>query len=284
MKSVPGADVYEPDLVAVLRELKVPHLPPRPVASDDGKRRWVSAESSGTDGWSVSEQRRAAAISALAELQQATMPHVDRLGAAFGLERWTPCSLVGVLSEVIERNDLWAAQPASYERWRGLTDEQQHAWSTAGPWLTECCHRLAELADRTGIRLSLTHSDLHAGNTQLQPDGQVAIHDWAEAGLRHPFMDLGCWIDQMSDRGARIHVDRYLAAWSDLADPADLRNMWRAAKPLSGVMALHQAIRQSEELGPIHRHAMIAVVYGWVRRTLGAIADPEVHFNNWPAP
>lgn len=202
LKSVPVRDVYEPELLTVLRSLGVPHLPPEPTARDDVQCRWMSPELSGQDGWSLTELKRAPAISALAELQQATMPHLERL-ETFGLQRWPVESMVEVVAEVVQRDDLWVAQPAPDERWCGLTGEQHRSWRVAESWLVDCCHRLADLADKTGIHVSLTHSDLHPGNTQLQQDGRVVVHDWSEAGLRHPFMDLGCWIDDMSDEGAR---------------------------------------------------------------------------------
>jgi hypothetical protein len=31
-------------------------------------------------------------------------------------------------------------------------------------------------------------------------------------------------------------------------------------------------------------HAMIPVVYGWVRRILGSSADPHAEAGNWPTP
>lgn len=281
LKTVPEADVYEPDLLALAYQLDIPGLPPEPVAHNRDLYGWLAPEYRGRDAASMTEPQSLPAIRGFAQLQQASMADIDAL-AALGLQRRSLETTADRVAELIGRDDLWSAQPEPYERWRGLTDHQRQTWTERGPWLADCCHRLAGLAQRTGIEWALTHGDLHTGNATVQLDGQVAIHDWGEATIAHPFVDLGTWIYHMTEDGARLHVANYLAAWRDHAAPNDIAEMWRLAKPVSAVVGLDQTVRKVDEYGPVDRHAVIAIAYGWVRRIVGAAADPDAMISNWP--
>lgn len=282
LKTVPENDVFEPVLLDVCRKWNIPHCPEPPLARDASRLCWLSAEHPGTSGAALPESERLPAMTALAELQQASTACLDEFRAA-GIGTVQPRDLAGLVTDLLDRDDLWSAQPAPHEHWRGLTDAQRRAWAGIGAWLIDSCHELADLIDQGPIRLAITHGDFHPGNT-LHQGGEMIIHDWANASITHPFVDLGTWIDDMTEAGARTHLDAYLDAWSELADPGYVANSWRCAKPVSGLVALLRAIRKTEEFGPVRRHAMIAVIYGWVRRLIGAATDPAARIANWPPP
>jgi aminoglycoside phosphotransferase (APT) family kinase protein len=103
---------------------------------------------------------------------------------------------------------------ASYGcRRRGL--EELAAESAA---LAPLCERLAAY----GIPDSLVHGDLHHGNMIVRDD-RVAVIDWSDAAIGHPFLDLApvLWI---GEKHRDALADAYVEAWADLASPDDLRN------------------------------------------------------------
>lgn len=282
LKTVPETDVYEPDLVSLIREWDVPVVPPYPVAVDHVRRSWISTEHAGVDGAALMEPRRSRSVTALAQVQQAAMLRLDDV-MAIGVSREDLHDLANLVPQLMARDDLWSARSESYEGWRGLTDGQARQWRGLGSWLADQCHQLAELTDQSAIQPSLVHGDFHPGNT-MHHEENVIIHDWAFARVGHPFIDLGTWIDDMSVAGARADLDRYFGSWAGYADISEIASIWRAAKPVSGLVALDRAIRLTEEIGQVRRGCMIAVVYGWVRRLLGAAADGDATIANWPPP
>lgn len=58
LKTVPETDVYEPELISLIRGWGVPTVPPRPMMVDHVRRSWISTEHVGVDGAELTESQR----------------------------------------------------------------------------------------------------------------------------------------------------------------------------------------------------------------------------------
>ncbi|HEX2076121.1 MAG TPA: aminoglycoside phosphotransferase family protein [Longimicrobium sp.] len=110
------------------------------------------------------------------------------------------------------------------------------------PELEGACDALAAC----GVPETLIHGDLHAGNVALR-DGRIALFDWTDAAVAHPFLDLITFLPNRRrrpvdaddpDAAAQRLLDAYLEGWTTFASPTQLR---RAVDLLQTVQALHHA-------------------------------------------
>ncbi|MFY9581128.1 MAG: phosphotransferase, partial [Gaiellaceae bacterium] len=87
---------------------------------------------------------------------------------------------------------------------------------TEAPELAPLCDRLAE----HGIADSIVHGDLHHGNMLVVHD-RVAVIDWSDAAIGHPFLDLAPLL-RFGERQRDALVAAYVESWpsDDLRDAA----------------------------------------------------------------
>lgn len=184
----PGFE-HEVPLLEVLAPL-APDLLPRLVATD-AERRWVLMEDAGVEG----SPRWRELVVAYAQLQRATVAHVDALVAA-----GVPDRRLAVLPEV-------------YTRATGRSPRV----------VEELCAELETL----GLPEAIEHDDLHLTNILLR-DAEQRIVDWGDACVSHPFLSFGVTRRFLDDDD----VDAYLEQWGQ---PDRLRSAIPAAMRLAGI-------------------------------------------------
>lgn len=272
LKASPPGGFAEPRLLRFLAQ-RWAHAVPDLLASSDTAEMWLTADFGDVDGWKVAELERVDALSNLAEIQVSLSTDVDAL-AELGVPRLDPRQLAERIPGLLGRADLWNAIPGPRDHWRGLTDQQRSTWLSLGPWLAERCLLLAETVEDSMVPLSLVHGDFHPGNTARHCQ-RFVLHDWNFAEVSHPFFDLARWLHDTSATAAHAYLAHYLARW-------DNPQVWRLAKPAAALYEVDKVVRMTDEFTSAHAFSMIAVVYGWVRRLLGAFADPDCATPNWP--
>jgi len=156
-----------------------------------------------------------------AQLQRAAASHVPEI-LAFGTPDHRAGPLMAAFTGVI------SDEPAlSAERPDRLTADERHALLAMRPKLLDALHALAAL----GIEDTLQHDDLHHGNVLVR-DGRLAIFDWGDACVSHPFLTLAVTLrfaaqattHAVDDREIAALRDAYLEPWSDRSSAAELRN------------------------------------------------------------
>jgi hypothetical protein len=177
---------FEPRLTAGLASRSA--LPPHVVAVDE-ERAWLLLEDAGSPLTSFGDQLDAwlAVLPLYAELQRSETAHV---------EEHLACAVPDRRLETL---------PAQFETLaaRGLVP------AAAAPRFAALC---AEL-DARGIAPTIQHDDLHAANVYAR-DGRLAVLDWGDACVSHPFFSLVATMHNEADRVpfARLR-DAYLEPW-----------------------------------------------------------------------
>ena len=147
-----------------------------------------------------------------ADLQRALLGREAEL-LATGLPDRRPDRIPALVERALD-DDRWAPE-APRSRVRALL-----------PKIRAAC---AELAD-SGIGDTLDHDDLHDHNVLLDGD-RVAIIDWGDASLTHPFLTLAVTL-RFAAQAAGLPLDApdiqalrdaYLGSWTGLAPMAALR-------------------------------------------------------------
>ncbi|MGH3491143.1 MAG: phosphotransferase [Actinopolymorphaceae bacterium] len=269
LKTITPEGATEPALLHFLAEWWS-HALPEVLAASDTDGMVLTADFGDLDGWKLPELERLDALTDLAEMQVALTSDVDTL-LDLGLTRGGPRDLAERIPSLLGRTDLWDAVPNTHDHWHGLTDRQRETWLSLGPWLTERCMLLAE-TDHV-VPLSLVHGDFHPGNIARRGDGFV-LHDWTFAEVSHPFFDLARWLDDTSAKAACAYCAAYLARWPD-------PRVWSLAKPVAALYEIDKTVRMTDTFTSSHAYTLMAVVYGWVRRLLGAVSDPGGTIPNW---
>jgi phosphotransferase family enzyme len=162
-----------------------------------------------------------AGLAAQAAIQRRWLGRTDELAAA-GFERR---GLAELASQIPGLPELPLLAPMKPESMRGLV--------AAIPRLVEACERLTAV----GPPETIVHGDLHPWNV-ADIDGRSIVFDWSDSCVGHPFLDLVTYVGRTADVAARrACVDAYVAAWSDVVEPAALEEAILLALPLG---ALHQ--------------------------------------------
>ena len=194
-KACAPVQAFEPRLTAVLAA-RWPDRMPRVVAWDE-KRAWLLLEDAGTPLQAFGDRLDAwlAILPLYAELQQGEAAHADEHLAG------------GVPDLRLE------ALPARYEqlvaRDLPLESEELAALRAFTPRFAALCEELAAY----GIPPSVQHDDLHAANVYAR-EGRLALLDWGDASVGHPFFSLVATMHNEADRVpfARLR-DAYLEPW-----------------------------------------------------------------------
>jgi hypothetical protein len=264
----------EPAVTTYLGSLGVGPLT-RVLATSDTDGWWLAEDFRGAEGWSVSLGKRIDCIRQLARIQRATIDRTDELRAR-GAICLDPPALADRITELLARDDLWAAPNKPSNRNHGLSDDERAQLRALGPRLQ------ADLLALTALDLPQTvvHRDLHPGNAVIREDG-ILIHDWSFATVSHPLLDLGSWLHDATEEEARFYVDAYVDEWSDDIDPRVVREAWRLGKPLAAVAEMLKLVDLADAVGPYHEFSWLPMTYGWCRRLLNAAADVHQEIQAW---
>ncbi|WP_369373217.1 aminoglycoside phosphotransferase family protein [Promicromonospora sp. Populi] len=236
---------------------------------------WLAEDFRGTEAEMVPLDRRVDCIRQVARIQRATIGRTEELRAR-GAICLDPATLAGRITELLARNDLWAAPEKPSNRNRGLSDDERARLRALGPRLQ------ADLVALTALDLPQTvvHRDLHLGNAVIREDG-ILVHDWSFATVSFPLLDLGSWLHDATEEEARCYVDAYVDEWSDEIDPRIVREAWRLGKPLAAVAEMLKLVDLADAVGPYHEFSWLPMIYGWCRRLLNAAADVDLETQAW---
>jgi hypothetical protein len=225
--------------LVVLLERVVPGRLAEPVAREPGAG-WLLSRAVAGRHVVPDDPRLPELASELGHLQRVCADHVPRLLRA-GCPDWRLAALPGRFGALVERlEELRLVRPDELRRCAELVP---------------ALGRVAARAAITGIPDTLVHGDFTIGNA-LSTDGGWVILDWSRGCVSHPFFDVVLLVQHLPDRALLAAVwDAYLEAWSDLASPAALRELVRAARPLMAAQyavfaaAARQACEPDDSLG-----------------------------------
>ena len=190
---------------------------------------------------------------AIAAIQLDCAAHVEQLRAAGCPER-------GLESSLAAFRDVLAASPELR-----LLDADQVAAARAA--LPEVERRLAELA-AYDVPETLVHGDLHLGNV-AHHDGRLAVFDWSDASVGHPFVDLATLVRSSPPDERDELVSAYLAAWREALPGADLGRVMDLADVAEKVF---QAVTY-ERLQAAQEDAAVWMMEGVVARCLEQLTE-----------
>jgi hypothetical protein len=251
--------VAEAVVTALLAELFPEHVP-TPLAVDR-ERGWIATPDFGPEvGWEAPVPVREEALRQYAELQKASVRHVDALLAAGCVDR-RPAWLAGQLP-------TWFAEDMT-RHW--APPELARGLAAATPRLVELCRELAGSA----LPETLLHGDMHMANAARRPGGGYLFFDWTDAGVGHPFIDMIA-IAQEDDEASRDALrETYLTQWADVASRTELDRAWAVAEVLAhanqaiSYMSIGLSLCTDESGAP---HPLFASYTGrWLRTVLGAL-------------
>jgi hypothetical protein len=155
---------------------------------------------------------------AMADIQKAWSGRGDE-AAALGVVDRTPAAIGSELESII--TDV-AASPQLDPGTRGCLLERL-------PMFHDVIGRL----EAGPVPETLVHGDLHPWNVQ-RDDGRLVIFDWSDASWGHPFFDVTTFTSRTDDEAAREAMRaQYVTAWSEFADPEELRTLLADAEILS---------------------------------------------------
>ena len=210
----------EPAITRVLAASD-PDLLPNVVAVDEAENWLLMGDIGKTFVGDAPVGRWPDGLAAQAAIQRRWRGRTDELAAA-GFERR---GLAELASQIPGLPELPLLAPMKPESMRQL--------EAAIPRLVEACERLSAI----GPPETIVHGDLHPWNV-ADIDGRSIVFDWSDSCIGHPFLDLVTYVGRTADVAARrACVDAYLAAWSDVLEPAALEEAVLLALPLG---ALHQ--------------------------------------------
>lgn len=246
--------VDEGTVTARLAEL-FPGRVPRPLAVDP-ERRWMLLDDFGpVVGWGAEADTKLGVVSVIGQLHVDASTHGEEVLAAGALDR---------------RSEWLAARVEALARGELVLDEPDASrFAALCARLVEDCGRLAD----GPVPSSLVHGDLHLANVAGE-DGSYVIFDWTDACLAHPFLDLLAVMVE-KDETLRIALrDAYLRAWSDVASPDELLELWRIAEPLACVnqaISYRSIVENVEPGSAVEMEQMDAY---WARKALVAAEAP----------
>jgi hypothetical protein len=210
----------EPEITRVLAASD-PDLLPNVVAVDEVENWLLMGDIGKTFVGDAPVGRWPDGLAAQAAIQRRWLGRTDELAAA-GFERR---GLAELASQIPGLPELPLLAPMKPESMRQL--------EAAIPRLVESCERLRAM----GPAETIVHGDLHPWNV-ADIDGRSIVFDWSDSCIGHPFLDLVTYVGRTADVAARrACVDAYVAAWSDVQEPAALEEAVLLALPLG---ALHQ--------------------------------------------
>jgi len=165
------------------------------------------------------------AVQVYAAIQQSALVHLDEL-AALGLPDWRPMRLPQLFSALLAD---------AHFKTLGFTPQQQQALVQYTIKMQVQCAQLAAAE----IPASIEHADFQDKNV-LVAGGNLAVIDWGEAVIAHPFFSLSRFLVSVSIHhkldGISIR-NTYLACWQNHAPPAALEQAYALVEALSPAYA-----------------------------------------------
>ena len=246
-KMLPPAYAAEPALVPQLAQWQPARVPD--VVAVDTEARWLLLRAcdgqSLEDGAPLPDWERAAG--AYAELQRTSSQHLPTL-RALGCRDRDLLALRSMIGPLLDDEPALRLDPP-----HGLEEDELRRLRTLAPRLEMACAELAA----SGLPSAIEHGDLWASNVYVGPD-RVAVIDWTDASLAHPFLSLSPllqsarWAAALADTpdAEQRLVDAYLEPWTALAPITHLRHLLALARPLA---AIHIAMTYWRDVPQPHR-------------------------------
>jgi Phosphotransferase enzyme family len=233
-----------------------PEFVPAPLAIDAG-RDWLALPDFGEAvSWDASLDVKIVIFRRFAQLQMASVEHVDRLLEAGCIDRR--------LDWLAREQKEWFTGPLAR---RLLSANEFSQLQSCSAWLPTLCADLASF----GIPDALLHGDFHLGNAARNEHGYV-FFDWTDAAVSHPFLDMISIVLEDDVGAAQAARAAYLAEWAAICDPESVQSAWDLAVVL---MAANHAISYLSLSSNIDspRHDMAEVGVCWLRRLLSGASE-----------
>ncbi|TKV56811.1 hypothetical protein FDO65_18365 [Nakamurella flava] len=283
-KSSAPATRYEATVTSVVAQRHAPAVV-APLAVDPD-RGWLLLPDGGAPIAEAADDPAGALAAAILEygrLQRAVTPDSCALVAA-GVPDLRPSNLRRSFGDA-----LLAARRAVIDAATACGDPDRKDLVLLRGQLAQINRRREELLapvrvlERSALRPSVDHNDLHPGNVLLG-GGSPRFYDWGDASIAHPFaavqLPLGYLRHVSRDEKLFTETrDAYLEGFAGSACGEDLRATLDAAvrlAPISRTLSWDRALRLSRELGePIDSEQLLAPA-----RTFVKLLDPEPY--HWP--
>ncbi len=245
-----------------------PEFVPAPLAID-GRRGWLALADFGEE---VSQAApldvKNAIFRRFAQLQMASVAHVDRLLEAGCIDRR--------LDWLAREQKEWFTSPLAR---RLLSANEFTQLQSCSAWLPAICADLASF----GIPDALLHGDVHLGNAARNERGYV-FFDWTDAAVSHPFLDMISIVLEDDVSAAQAARAAYLGEWATIYGSESVQSAWDLAVVL---MAANHAISYLSLSSNIDSPGqdMADVGVRWLRRLLSGasqLADSR-GANEWKA-
>lgn len=174
-------------------------------------------------------------IHLFSELQAGAAKHLDEL-LAIGV----PDYRLPILPDLY-RQLLADEKSLLIDQEKGLTTRDLQTLRGMAARFEQICAELVAY----GIPESINHGDFHDGNVLVR-ERRIAIIDWADACLSHPFMSLrtlfvsieiALKLDEyvFTPEMAAL-LDHYLEAWHDYGSIEHLRSAYQVSKPVASIV------------------------------------------------
>jgi hypothetical protein len=248
--------VNEPVFTARLAHL-FPGLVPQPIAIN-AEQRWMLLPDVGEMvGFDAPLNELRDMLTIFARLQIDSVPHVQTLLAAGGIDRRLPV-LAGQVDPLFAHPEVAGA----------LSEAELARLQQLAGVLKASCKRLATL----GIPHTIGHGDFHGSNVARR-NGAYFIIDWTDGCIMHPFLDvIPIQYHEPADE-QQLLWNHYLALWQEFAPLPRLLEALQLARPL---MCLHQAISYQFILDNLEPWARADLAWGppyWLRKLLSFIEE-----------
>jgi hypothetical protein len=196
---------------------------PRPLAIHP-EEAWLLLPDLGKPvGWEAPLATKAQAMAVFARLHHRSQGMAETLLGAGCLDRRLPV-LKGQVDSLLDCLGFFPR----------LKPEDVQAMRALAPRLKRRCDEVAALP----LPMTLVHGDLHLGNAAQSGDG-LAIFDWTDACVSHPFFDLHTLEMEQDPAVSLAQRDAYLEAWQGSLSKEALLRAYALVQPL---IALHQAV------------------------------------------
>lgn len=200
-----------------------PDQVPKIIATEPAFR-WMLLEDAGpVVSGTASPETRTVILKTFAELQYASVEHVDQLLATCCVDRRVQTLIPEIeplMNDELVTSKLMASEIGELQR--------------KVPDFIEMCSHVSEHA----VLPTLIHGDLHSENVIIN-DGKLVFIDWAEACIAHPFMDAFMIYNEDDDAVRNRMRDVYLQVWTDFESMEQLRELWSLC---SVVHSIHHAV------------------------------------------
>ncbi|HSK66674.1 MAG TPA: phosphotransferase [Anaerolineales bacterium] len=198
-------------------------------------------------------------IRLFSELQAGAAEHVEEL-LAIGVPDYRLPILPDLYRQLLtDEKSLMISQE------KGLTTTDWQILKGMATRFEQICGNLAAY----GIPESINHGDFHDGNILVR-DGRIAIIDWADACLSHPFMSLRTFFvsieialkldDYVFTPEMAALLDYYLEAWQDYGSIEHLRSAYQVSRPVASIV---KAVNWHLTISNI-RDETLRAEYAWI--------------------